>query len=417
MKKLLFLTSELPWPVQSGGKLKTFKLLESLAERYEVTLVCPLKSEDSENLTAFYRVSPCRAHLHEPVERSRSAKNLLRSYLGGIPLNVYRSFSRVLAARTRRIAGSFDLIFLDHYELHSYIPADYYERVVYHAHNTYHKIWKSYAQTPGKLAMRAVAWLEYLRVKHYEERVCRNSELVFAAPGDIVNLTGSGVGVTKFHPTYHLGDSSQLSLPDLDFQTSEKKLIYIGFLGWEPNVTGLLWFITHVWPWLEASIPDLRFDIVGKGADIRLQEAVKNHSSIRLLGFVEDLESIYVEGRVSIAPLLFGSGMKVKVLDAMSRGMPVVTTSIGAESIDCENGKHLMITDSPKKMGQYVHSLLTDEALWKKLQSNSRSLIREKYTWDGMLADMHLTLEKIDFPASSRFEADKNGSRSLAFNS
>ena len=139
------------------------------------------------------------------------------------------------------------------------------------------------------------------------------------------------------------------------------------------------------------------------------------HLSIRLLGFVQDLEPIYLEGRVSVAPLLFGSGMKVKVLDAMARGVPVVTTTIGAESIECKNGTHLMISNCPEQMSRDIQCLLSDEVLWKKLQSNSRSLIREKYTWEALLAEMHRVLERTDFFGKSRFKSGTRGTSFFAF--
>jgi glycosyltransferase involved in cell wall biosynthesis len=106
-----------------------------------------------------------------------------------------------------------------------------------------------------------------------------------------------------------------------------------------------------------------------------------------------DLQAIYRDSRVSVAPLLFGSGMKVKVLDAMARGMPIVTTSVGAEGIDMEHGKHLLVADNPDDMANEVDRLLTDPDLWQRLQVNSRALIRERYTWRQLFTQMHRTLD------------------------
>ena len=165
--------------------------------------------------------------------------------------------------------------------------------------------------------------------------------------------------------------------------------MYVGFLGWEPNSQGLLWFIEEVWPQLVKRHPDLLFDIVGKNPGQRLQQAVAPHKGMSLKGFVPDLQEIYRDSRVSVAPLLFGSGMKVKVLDAMARGMPTVTTSVGAEGIDLEPGKHLLVADDPATMAASIDSLLTDPQLWQHLQHNSRALINERYTWRQLFTQMH----------------------------
>lgn len=393
MKKLLFITPELPYPAQSGGKVKSLKLLQALAERYHVTLACPLKLEDASYLEEFHAISPCTSHLHDEVNVPRSPGNLIRSYVRGVPLNVHRTHSERLQTAILAEADDYDVVFLDHYEVFPYLPPKYEGLAVYHAHNAYFKMWQRYAQLPGNPAMRLAAYLEAKRVRSYESSVAKLTDLTFAAPNDALELKQLGVEGDKLHPTFHLGDDQQLELPDLRYVDTGKKLMYVGFLGWEPNAQGLLWFIEQVWPLLVERHPDLRFDIVGKNPDQRLQEATARWEGISLKGFVPDLQEIYRDSRVSVAPLLFGSGMKVKVLDAMARGMPTVTTSVGAEGIDVEIGTHLLVADNPDDMANEVDRLLTDSELWQRLQINSRALIRERYTWRALFSQMHRTLD------------------------
>jgi len=393
MKTLLFITPELPYPAQSGGKLKSLKLLQALAERYHVTLACPLKMDDVRHVEEFHAISPCRDHLHHEVYIPRSPGNLAMSYLRRIPLNVQRTHSEQLQTNIEAIAGEHDIIFLDHYEVYSYLPKAYQGFTIYHAHNAYFKMWERYAQLPGNPAMRLVAYVEAMRVKKYEAAVASHTDLTFAAPNDAQELRAAGVSPDKLHDTFHLGDDQQLKLPDLRYADTQKKLMYVGFLGWEPNAQGLLWFIEYVWPQLVERHPDLRFDIVGKGPDERLQKAVAPWSGITLKGFVPDLQEIYRNSRVSVAPLLFGSGMKVKVLDAMARGMPTVTTSVGAEGIELERGTHVLVADDPADMAAEVERLLTDADLWLRLQTNSRALIGERYTWRQLFAQMHRAMD------------------------
>ncbi len=389
MKKLLFISPELPYPPQSGGKVKSMKLLHALAERYEVTYVSPLKQDDGLHLDAFMDRSPCARHLCAPLDVPRSARNLAASYLQGIPLNVKRTLEPELRRRVAALADDHDVIFLDHYEVYPYLPQDYRGVVIYHAHNAYFKIWERYASLPGNPAMRVASYLEAKRVRRCESAVARGADLVFAAPNDAGELVSSGVDAARIRPTFHLGDDSHLELPELRFEDTRKKLMYVGFLGWEPNVQGLLWFIEKVWPRLQERHPDLLFDIVGKNPDPRLVRAVDAFPGIRLTGFVADLDEIYRDSRVSVAPLLFGSGMKVKVLDAMARGIPTVTTSVGAEGIDIRNGQHLMVADEAESMAVAIEQLLSERSTWEKLQRNSRHLIRERYTWRRLFDNMH----------------------------
>jgi glycosyltransferase involved in cell wall biosynthesis len=394
MKKLLFITPELPFPLQSGGKVKSMKLLQSLAERYDVTLVSPLKQDDAKYLDAFHSISPCSQHFHVELNVARSPYQLVASYLQGKPLNVRRTFSSGLNQKISKLVSQHDIVFLDHYEVFPYLPDDYSGTVVYHAHNAYYKMWERYASLPGNPAFRCVARLEAWRVKTYESSVAQRANLVFAAPNDARELVEMDVAPDKIHDTYHLGDDSQLALPELRFQDTKKCLMYVGYLGWEPNVQGLLWFIREVWPRLQKKHPDLGFSIVGKNPDERLTSAVASCSGITLKGFVSDLQEIYQQSRVSVAPLLFGSGMKVKVLDAMSRGLPTVTTTIGAEGIDVVNGSHLFVEDEPVSMCECIDELLINQHLWQRMQHHSRALVREKYNWNSMFRKMHRILDQ-----------------------
>lgn len=393
MKKLLFITSELPFPPQSGGKVKTLKMLHALSKRYRITLACPLKLDDADHLDDFLAVSPCEHHLYAPVAIPRSAKTLLQSYLRGIPLNTHRTYNAPLQRRVAAIADQQDVVLLDHFETEAYLPKQYRGLVIYHAHNAYFKLWQRFAAQPGNSLMRLAAKLEAARVRRAEVKLVRRADLVFAAPNDAAALVRSGASATHIHDTYHLGDDSQLHLPALRFENTRKKLMYVGYLGWEANVQGLLWFIDAVWPKLVIRHPDLRFDIVGKNPDSRLVEAAEPHPGIRLRGFVADLETIYRDSRISVAPLLFGSGMKVKVLDAMARGIPVVTTDIGAEGIDVIRGAHMLIENDPHSMAIQIERLLTESDLWDIVNSRSRKLIADRYTWSRLFADMHQVME------------------------
>ena len=312
-----------------------------------------------------------------------------------MPLTVHRSYDRALAAEVRRLAAQHELILIDHYEMAAYLPADYRGTVVYHAHNAYHQLWNRYARLPGSLAMRAAAQFEALRVRRAETAIAHRADLVFAAPNDAAFLAAAGVGKYKIADTFHLGDDRQLLLPALRFAQTEKRLMYVGYLGWEANTRGLLWFLENVWPSLLEHHPDLQFDIVGKHPDDRLQTLAAIYPGIRLHGFVDDLQTIYSRARVSVAPLLFGSGMKVKVLDAMARGMPTVTTPVGAEGIDCVNDLHLAVADSAGAMAAATLRLLEDADQWARMSSASRALISDRYTWSALFDSMHAAIDRV----------------------
>lgn len=398
MQRLLMITIELPFPATSGGRMKSWNMAKYLSKQYELSLVCPLKY-GSDEINRFTDAIELKAFHSDSVQISRSAVNLAKSYIHGIPLNVYRSGSRTLKQKVAEIADRFDVILLDHYEAFQYLPENYKGKVVLHTHNATYLMWERYATQGDNLLMRMAAKAEAERVKHYERKACMRADLVFASPNDIDNLSALGVPRDKFRETFHLGDDSQLALPTIEFDTTDEALLYVGTLNWEANVDGLVWFLESVWPTLKKNFPNLRFDIAGGNPDPRIILASQALKDVRLLGFVDDLEPLFKQSRLFMAPLRFGSGIKVKVLNAMCRGLPVVTTSVGAEGIAAKHMEHLSITDDANSMITAITDLLKNKQRWEQIEKASRELIRERYTWERILGYMvteigHLNVRK-----------------------
>jgi glycosyltransferase involved in cell wall biosynthesis len=385
--KLLMLTIELPYPPTSGGRMKSWNMLKYLANTFDVGLACPIRY-GNEHQDEMKQQVELRHFLHDTVEIPRSAKNLLISYALGMPLNVYRDRSSQLKSEVAAVADQYDMILVDHYESAQYVPDDYRGKVIFHAHNATFLMWERYAGSDASWPYRLVTWAEGKRVKSSEKKICERADRVFASPNDIDTLVSIGVDRTKFRETYHLGDDSQLALPSLRFEDSRPVLLYVGTLNWEANVDGLLWFFNEVLPLVLAKHPDIVVKIVGGKPDQRLLDGARHLPQVVFAGFVKDLEPLFNEARVSLAPLRFGSGIKVKVLNSMCRGLPIVTTSIGAEGIDARHMQELAITDTPTEMAQAIDTLLTDRTAWQVLEQGSRNKVREKYTWEKVLGSM-----------------------------
>jgi|GEM_PF-240401 len=393
MKKILFLTPELPYPPTSGGKLKSWKLLQFLTEHYQVSVGTILKEDDIGAIIKFVSTVKIDKFFFDNVRQKRTLLNLLKSYLYRIPLNVYRSYSSFFSEQVKKNIYDYDMVVCDHYEVFQYIPKDYQGKIVSHQHNAYYLMWQRYSESgQNKLGYRLASYFESLRVKHYEKKSCNIADLVFASPNDIESLHNLGIDRSKFRYTYHLGDDSQLQLADINFRHTSSSLLYVGTLNWQANIDGLLWFIEKVWPQLKLKNPNLIFNIIGKNPDPLLITAANAYNDIYFRGFVNDLEPYFQTSRVFVAPLQYGAGMKVKVLNAMCRGIPVVTTSVGSEGLEVENLNHLVITDNPEVMVDTISRLLVDENLWTVLQKNSRWLIRQKYTWKELFSYMNTEL-------------------------
>lgn len=394
MKKILLLTPTLPYPPISGGVIKSFKVVQYLSKQYEVSVACLLKNEDTAYIDEFRKVVQLNQLITEECNIPRSVKNLVLSNLQNIPLNLYRNKSATFKAKVNAVIHQHDVVFCDHYVMFQYIPNDYKGKIILHEHNCEYLIWKRFADIE-KNSLKKMALLNQAnRIKSYERKICDRAAIVLAAPNDTDELVKIGAQKEKFIETYHLGDDNLLSLPNLEYDNTELALLYVGTLSWEANIDGLVWFNQDIWQKIKQQFPNIKLYIVGKHPDARIKEMAAKDNSIILTGFVEDIEPYFRQARIFITPLRFGSGIKVKVVNALYRGIPCVTTSIGTEGLKVKDGEHIAIKDTPDAYVAAVADLLNNKTLWSQFRDNARKVAKKYYTWEYVLENIKKAIEK-----------------------
>ena len=391
--KVLFLTPQLPYPQVSGGAIKSFKMIEYLSGTHQLMLGCFLKSpEERDNLTALMSVTPDLKVFSLPLDIQRTFSNLLKSYVHGVPLSIFRNQSAAFKHKVAALADQHDLIFVDHYLMFQYVPENFKGRVIVHQHNAEFVMWSRLAQQTINPVKKALLLVEAHRIKKYELLMCQRADAILAAPNDKKELIALGAQKTKFIETLHLGDEQNLHLPNIAFDQTTTDLLFIGTLTWEANIDGLIWFLKEIWPLIKKQRPEVGITIAGKHGDQLTKKLYKLDPKIKLLGFVEDLESLYLGHRVFIAPLRFGSGIKVKVINGLYRGIPTVTTPIGVEGLQLTHCEHVLIENNPNSFASSVLNLLENKPLWEKLSLQSRIIMKKNYTWDKILENVNLSL-------------------------
>lgn len=391
-KRVLFITTQLPYPPVSGGVIKSWKLVERLAQEFDLSLITALKDEDQTHEKAFLEKTKLAFYFSTQINTPRTALNLLKSYILAPSLNIYRNASKSLKKKVNEQILLADVVLVDHYEMFQYIPKTYTGPVILHEHNAEYMLWQRLAELETNWFKKLVLYLEQWRIKQAERCYGVRANLVLAAPNDIQALSMLGISKEKFRETYHLGDDSMSNtstIDQLDPEKKEKSLFYMGTLSWEANIDGLLWFLKDIWPSIKREVADVQFYIVGKNPDERLINATKEDKNIQLTGFLKDPNPLIQRCRVAIAPLRFGSGTKVKVLTYMYQGAPVVTTPMGIEGLSVEHKKHLFCTHEAPIFAQYCIELLQNPSLGKQIGLAGQEIALTRFGWRALL-DAHV---------------------------
>ncbi len=318
------------------------------------------------------------------IERTRST--VIKSYLQGVPINLVRNFHPALKRHIHSWIAecNYEFIFVDHYEMFQYIPDNLQAKTIMYEHNAEFVMWKRYSEVTTSPLKKLLTRIEAHRIRSIEKAYCAKADMVLANPNDkeILSELVSGQGArARIEEIVPCGEDFMLDFPELQWDDTEESILYVGSLGWEANVDGLIWFLEEGWAKLKAKRPNIKFYIVGKSPDPRIEALAAPHEDVILTGFVEDLEDYYTKCRAFVTPLRFGSGVKLKVMNAMFRGMPVVTTPIGSEGMPVENGVHLYHTQNMDELVEYTAELMVNQQAWELLRSKSRELTRAHFSW------------------------------------
>jgi glycosyltransferase involved in cell wall biosynthesis len=149
---------------------------------------------------------------------------------------------------------------------------------------------------------------------------------------------------------------------------------------WPPNVEGILWFWESVWDRVCSQVPEARLTLIGKSPPDAIQ-ALGRQEGVDVLGYVKDLTPYLAETAVFVIPLHAAGGMRVKILDAWCWGVPIVSTTVGAEGIAIQDGDNILVQDTPEGFAEGVVRLLRDRALRNRLQSSGRRWVQQHYDW------------------------------------
>jgi glycosyltransferase involved in cell wall biosynthesis len=158
------------------------------------------------------------------------------------------------------------------------------------------------------------------------------------------------------------------------------RVTHVGTMYWPPNVEGILWFWQQAWPQVQAQAPEARLTLIGKNPPHPIR-ALDGRPDVDVPGYVEDLAPYLAETAAFIVPLRAAGGMRVKIVDAWCQGLPIVSTTIGAEGIAVRDGENILIADTPGAFAQAVVQVLRDADLRQRLRANGRAWVEERYDW------------------------------------
>lgn len=383
--KILYITQLLPYPADAGGKIKTFSTLSALTKTHDVSIVCFVENDGRlrhvRPFKEILRLNFIRAFVNGLVVEKTLKQQLvlmLKSLLTIKPYPVYKywrsdvnEFIKTYIATSRP-----DCVWVDHLSMAQYLPASFKGLTILENHNVESVLYRRHAEAEQKRIWKFFFYLESFKYRWYQKLVMPRFQRVCAISGhDRLSLIKEGVKLKK--PPVVLPPAIPQKYFNITAKDDGKTILFTGLLTWYPNKRGVIWFIQEVFPHIVKVIPDVKLLIVG---DKSKRFPLKNTKAITFMGYVKDVLPYFSKGTVFIAPIMFGSGVRIKILEAMAACIPVVSTTIGAEGLRVTNGKNILLADDPLVFAHRVIALMKTPSLKKRLTKYALLLVQKHFS-------------------------------------
>jgi len=171
--------------------------------------------------------------------------------------------------------------------------------------------------------------------------------------------------------------------------------MFLGNYPHDPNRDAVIWFYEEMWPLIKREVPEVRFYVVGKDPTPDLRELARRDPAVVVTGTVDDVRPYFERSKVFVCPVRIGGGFRGKILEAMSMGLPIVSTSLGAEGVPAESGGQMFIEDDPEAFAHRVVELLRNEGLCRRLGDEARRMAVDCFSWEKGVELLEQVLEEV----------------------
>jgi glycosyltransferase involved in cell wall biosynthesis len=401
--KILFLSTWFPYPPNQGSKIRAYYLLKHLAEAHEVALVT---FEDVDLDPAWVEHIQQLCSRVEIVQRKPFAASKGKTWLGWLsplPSAVVAIRSPEMAERVRNVAQSWKP---DCVVALTFVTAPYALDIpgvpkVVDIDNFMARMLQETIPMAAGLPDRLRRWAAYRKFLAYERKLYPQFDLCLAVTEsdrrqvldqmtlrpDQVIVTPNGVD-TQYN---HLEDVKPIP----------NSLIFNGALTYNANYDAVAYFLAEIFPLIRQQAPEARLRVTGSTVGVDL-DSLPLDGQVELTGYLADIRPAVAESWACVVPLRLGGGTRLKILEAMSLGAPVISTAKGAEGLEVEDGVHLLIAESPDEFAGQVLRVLRSADLRQELAHNAARLVGEKYEWSHIGAGFRQAVERLVLTKNAR---------------
>lgn len=389
--KILMLTPYLPYPLLSGGQIRTYNLLKKLSTKYDVTLFALIKEESERQYLPELEKYCKKVRLFKRSKKPFTLKNIFQTAFSTYPFLVIRNHvpETLRAVEKELAAEKFDLIHAETFYMMPHIPKT--EVPIILVEQTIEYLgYESFAQKTKIPFLRSLLNIDIQKIKKWEEYYWKSCTKLITMSAEDKNFIAKAIGNTAKIAVVSNG-------VDVEWFAEKKRnlpefptILSVGTFNWLPNVEAVNFLVKEVWPKIKQKLPQAKLWIVGNAPTQQVFEYQKKDTAITITGGIPDIRDAFAGAHVLVAPVFSGKGTRYKVLEAMAAGTPIVATPIAVEGLGVEHNVHVMIGKNAEEIAEMTIKVLEDPALQEKLALNGRKFVESQYDWNFIAQKLDL---------------------------
>jgi len=380
--KIIHLSKKLPFHPKDGETVAITQLLESLnrSNHSIFSLILNIENNDNE------QYNKINSSFSFKIVIKNTKINYLQLFLSDIfsstPYIAKRFLSKSYLNNLIELINNWnpDLIIAD-----SLYTAQYFKFIktgnylkIYRAHNIEYKIWQKRAKNDKNLVKKLYSYFLAQRLKNYEHKIANISDKILTISTEDSKYW---LKYTPRNKISYLPVTFNIYPNKIEY-SSKPDFIFLGSLDWHPNLEALNWFINKVWSIILTKIPNAKLHIAGKNADKNWAKKLKSTPNLLFYGEIDSPVEYLSKGRILISPLFSGSGIRIKILEALSLGLPIVASSLAVKGLELTNNKNILLANNEYDFSNACINLYKDKLLWEKLANNGKKFIKENFSSD-----------------------------------
>lgn len=385
---ILWLKSELLHPVDKGGRIRTYQTVRALARTHRVTYLTLDDGQAAPNaleLAKEYAQEVVTVPFKSPAKMTPAFfADLARNVASRLPYAVGKYKSKKFEREIKRLAPKVDVVVCDFLAPACNVPKNLPVPVVLFQHNVEAEIWRRHYEVAKHPVKRAYFKNQYKRMLRFEKEACNRFDHVIAVSEQDAELMKKDYGATRVtaQPT---GVDIDFFKPQPDAKRVPNELVFLGSMDWLPNEDGVGWFADEIFGKLKAKCPEAKLKIVGRNPSAKVKKLAEI-PGIEVTGTVPDVREYLAKSAALVVPLRIGGGTRLKIYEAMAMGIPVVSTTVGAEGLPLEPNEHFLKADDPESFAEACAKVIKDPAAAAAMGTRGADYVRARFGWDGVAA-------------------------------